>query len=70
MVKALFKGFRIGLDLEMIGQIVQTDADYVNGKRITLAEIDIEQLLREGKKLESLDKFLSPDASIEASGPI
>ena len=69
MVKALFKGFRIGVDLEIIGQIVQTDADYVNGKRITLAEIDIEQLLLEGKKLESLDKIISPDASIAEVRP-
>ena len=33
MVKALFKGFRIAMELEVIGQIVRTDADYVNGKR-------------------------------------
>ena len=69
MVKALFKGFRIAMELEVVGQIVRTDADYVNGKRITLAEIDMEQLLRESKKLEALDKFLGPDASIEAVRP-
>ena len=69
MIKTLFKGFRIGVDLEVVGQIVKTDADYVNGKRITLAEIDVEQLLAEGKKLESLDKVLSPDASIAEVRP-
>jgi hypothetical protein len=69
LVKVLFKGFRIGVDLEVIGTIVRTDADYVNGKRVTLAEIDIGQLLLEGKKLESLDKVLSPDASIAKVRP-
>jgi hypothetical protein len=69
MVKALFKGFRIAIDLEVIGQIVRTDADYVNGKRITIAEIDLEQLLVEGKKLEALDKVIGPDASIAAVRP-
>jgi hypothetical protein len=69
MIKTLFKGFRIGVDLEVVGQIVKTDADYVNGKRITLAEIDVAQLLAEGKKLESLEKVLSPDASIAEVRP-
>ena len=69
IVKNLVKGFRIGLDLEVIGQVVQTDADYVNGKRITLVEIDIEQLMLEGKKLDSLDKLLGPDTSIEQLRP-
>ena len=69
MVKTLFKGFRIAVDLEIIGQIVRTDADYVTGKRITLAEIDIGQLLQDGKKLESLDKVLGPDASIAEVRP-
>jgi hypothetical protein len=69
MLKAMFKGFRIGVELEVIGQIVETNADYVSGKRITLAEIDLEQLLREGKKLESLDKVFGPDASIAKVRP-
>lgn len=69
MVKAMFKGFRIGVDLEVIGQIVQTNADYVDGKRITLAEIDLEQLLKDGKKLGTLDKVISPDASIAKVRP-
>lgn len=69
MVKAMFQGFRIGLDLEIEGQIVRTNADHVNGSRITLAEIDLEALLREGKKLEALDKVLSPNASIAKMRP-
>lgn len=69
MVKALFKGFRIAMHLEVIGQIVRADADHVNGKRITLAEIDLEQLMQDTKKLDSIEKILGPDASIEAVRP-
>src|SRR5262245_22014958 len=69
MVKALFKGFRIALDLEVAGEIVKTNADYVEGKRITLAEINIERLIGESSKLEALDKVLSPDASIAKIRP-
>ena len=69
MVKTLFKGFRIAVDLEVGGQIISTNADYVDGKRITLAEINLERLISESKKLESLDKVLSPDASIAKVRP-
>lgn len=69
MMKALFKGFRIAVDLEVVGQIVQTNADYVVGKRITLAELNLEQLLRETKKMEAIDKVLGPDASIAKMRP-
>jgi hypothetical protein len=69
VVKALVKGFRIGFDLEVIGQVVRTDAEYVTGKRITLVEIDVEQLMLEGKKLNSLDKVLGPDTSIAELRP-
>ena len=69
IVKNLVKGFRIGFDLEVIGQVVQTNADYVSGKRITLVEIDVEQLILEGKKLDSLDKVLGPETSIEQLRP-
>jgi hypothetical protein len=41
----------------------------VVGKRITLAEINLEQLLRETKKMEAIDKVLGPDASIARMRP-
>lgn len=69
MLKAMFKGFRIGMDLEVIGQLVRTNADYVQGNRITLAEVDVEQLLRESKQLETLEQVLTPDASIAKIRP-
>ena len=69
IVKALVKGFRIGFDLEVIGQVIKTDADYVTGKRITLVEIDVERLMLEGKKLNSLDKVLGPQTSIAELRP-
>jgi hypothetical protein len=69
MVTALFKGFRIGVDLEIVGQIVRADADHVNGKRITLAEINMEELLLDADKLQSLDKIISPDASLAEMRP-
>lgn len=69
MVQMMFKGFRIGVDLEVAGQILNTNADYVDGKRITLVSMDIEQMLRDTSKLEAIDKVLTPDASIAKVRP-
>ena len=38
MVKTMFDGFKIGIDLEVVGSIVKTNAEYVNGSRLTLLE--------------------------------
>jgi hypothetical protein len=69
LVTTLFKGFRIGVDLEVIGQVVRTDADHVNGKRITLLELNMEELLRNADKIDSLDKILGPGASLADMRP-
>ena len=69
MLKTMLKGFRIGMDVEVMGQIVETNADYVVGPRITLLEIDLESLVKDPKKLDSLDKILGPDTSIEKARP-
>lgn len=69
MLKTMLKGFRIGMDVEVTGQIVATDADYVVGPRITLLEIDLESLVKDPKKLDSLDKLLGPDPSLEKARP-
>ena len=64
MIGAMFKGFRIGVDLEVTGTDRAVQRRLVTGKRITLAEIDDERLLQESNKLGALDQMLSPDASI------
>ena len=69
MVKAIFKGFRMGLDLEVAGDIVRTNADHVNGRRITLMAVDMEALLADEAKLKTLDQ-LSPGASLAEVRPL
>ena len=41
----------------------------MSGKRITLAEINMEELLLNADKLNNLDKVLSPDASLAEMRP-
>jgi len=45
MVKKLFDGLKVGIDVEVLGTIVKTNSPYVQGSRVTLLEMDFSQLL-------------------------
>jgi hypothetical protein len=64
MVKTMFQGFKVLIDLEVDGKIVKTNADYVNGSRITLFELDMASLLEDEAKLRALQGKIGPGASI------
>jgi hypothetical protein len=69
MMKTMFDGFKVGIDLEVAGSIVKTNADYVNGSRITLLEMDLGQLLQDEAKLAQLQSKVKPGASISEVKP-
>ena len=64
MMKSMFQGFKVAIDLEVEGKIVKTNADYVNGSKITLLEIDMASLLEDEAKLRAIQSKLKPGASI------
>jgi hypothetical protein len=69
MIKSMFQGFKINLDLEVAGSIVKTNAEYVAGPRITLLEMDMAALLADEAKLKALQGKVSPDASFSDIKP-
>jgi hypothetical protein len=69
MIKSMFQGFKINIDLEVLGSIVKTNADYVSGPRITVLEMDMAALLADEAKLKALQGKLSPDASFSDIKP-
>jgi hypothetical protein len=69
MIKSMFAGFKINIDLEVAGAIVKTNAEYVNGSRLTLLEMDMDSLLADEAKLKALQGKLGPDASLSALKP-
>jgi len=69
MLKSMFAGFKLNIDLEIAGSIVKTNAEYVNGSRITLLEMDMDSLLADEAKLKALQGKLGPDASLSAVKP-
>jgi hypothetical protein len=64
MIKSMFQGFRVAIDLEVDGKIVKTNADHVTGSRVTLLEVDMSALLEDEEKLRALQTQLRPGASI------
>jgi hypothetical protein len=64
MIKSMFQGFKVAIDLEVDGQIVKTNADHVTGSRVTLLEIDMAALLEDEAKLRAIQPKLKPGASI------
>ncbi|MCA1583884.1 MAG: hypothetical protein LC791_03605 [Acidobacteria bacterium] len=69
MMKTMFDGFKVGIDLEVAGSIVKTNADYVSGSRVTLLEMDLGQLLQDEAKLKQLQSKVRPGASISEVKP-
>lgn len=69
MVKTMFDGFRIVIDLEVDGKIVKTNADYVNGSRVTLMEIEAAGIFQDEAKLRALQPKIRPGASLSELRP-
>lgn len=69
MMKSMFKGFKVSIDVVVAGAIVKTNADHVAGSRVTLLEMDMETLLKDEAKLKELQKVLGPGASVSELKP-
>jgi hypothetical protein len=69
MLKTMFNGFKININLEVGGRIVKTNAEYVSGPRITLLEMDVAALLADEAKLKALQNKLGPDMSLSEIKP-
>ena len=69
MIKSMFQGFKVNIGLEVIGTIVRTNAEYVNGPRLTLLEMDMGALLEDEAKFKALQGKLGPNASLSAVKP-
>jgi len=56
MMQQMFKDMKISLAVQVEGQIATTDAEFVDGKRVTLMEVDFNKLLADPAKLKELSK--------------
>jgi hypothetical protein len=56
MMKQMFKDMRISLALEVQGKITETNAEYRDGSRVTLMDMDFNKLLADPEKFKALAK--------------
>jgi hypothetical protein len=70
MIKAMFQGFRIAINLDIDGTIVKTNADYVAGSRITLLEVDAAGLFADESKLQALQSKIGPGMTLSEVRPL
>ena len=54
MMREMLRGSRFSVHLVLQGQVVETDATYRDGDRITLIELDFDTLLEDTESLERL----------------
>lgn len=59
----MLEGSRIDIDLQVNGQIVSTNADYVSGSRVTLLEINMTRVLADPARLAALQAQVRPDTT-------
>ena len=45
MMKKIFEGLKVGIDVTVFGQIIKTNSPYVQGSTVTLLEMDFSQVL-------------------------
>lgn len=54
MMRGMLRGSRFSMQLVLPGEIVETDASYADGDRVTLVELDFDALLQDPEGLERL----------------
>jgi hypothetical protein len=63
MMKGLFQGAKIGIDIE-VPQLIQSNSPHVTGSRVTLMEVDLGALMEDPTKLQKMQD-LGSGASFE-----
>ncbi|MBD3242780.1 MAG: hypothetical protein GF331_19465 [Chitinivibrionales bacterium] len=67
-VKQIFDGMRVAMFIEVDGKLVKTNATHVDGNRITLMDMNFDQLMQNPEKLETF--ALSKPKSVEEAKKI
>lgn len=69
MMMQMFDGFRIAIDVEVDGPIVNTSSPFVDGSRVTVLELDLGLLVKNPAHLKTLEQ-LGPGATVSEMIPL
>lgn len=56
MMKEIFGGFKISIQLEVAGKIVKTNTPHVNGSTVTIVEMDFDKMFADTERIKKLTK--------------
>jgi hypothetical protein len=66
MVRALLAGAKVSIAMEPAGRLVKTNSPFVDGSRVTLLDLDLDQLLANETAFSRLQTADTPEAVREA----
>lgn len=61
MAAQMFAGMRMTVAVEPAGQVVRTNSPYVDGNRVTLFDLDFDQLVANADRLKDLQSARTPE---------
>lgn len=64
MMKSMFAGAKIAIDVEVVGTLIKTNSPHVAGSKVTVMEVDLGALMEDPKKFQEL-QGLGSGASFE-----
>jgi hypothetical protein len=64
MMKTMFQGAKVAIDVEVAGQLIKSNSPHVTGSRVTLMEVDLGAMMEDPAKLQQM-QALGPGASFD-----
>jgi hypothetical protein len=64
MMKSMFQGAKVAIDVEVAGQLIKSNSPHVTGSRVTLMEVDLGAMMEDPTKLQQM-QALGPGASFD-----
>jgi hypothetical protein len=63
MMQQMLKDMRMSVAIEVAGRIVETDAQWKDGARVTLMDLDMNKILADPAKFKAMAKFKDPSSA-------
>jgi hypothetical protein len=61
MLKQMFGGMRVAIQIQPVGRVVRTNSPYVDGQTVTVFDLDLDELLKNEAQLNRLQNANTAD---------
>ena len=63
MIQQMFKDMHISMSVEVAGKIATTNAEYKEGSRVTILDVDFNKILADPAKMKAMAKLKDPNSA-------